>query len=141
MTNIYVMKKNGELCYDNNIFNTQVSNYIKQQHNNLNEDIKKTIIIDNIKGIIFHKLMFRRCNCYFVLQKINNKSRFLCYLEKYINRNGSSCGTTIDDIKKDHILLFLNKAFENNKNKELLIEYFGKNNFDKNNLIINNFGV
>ena len=109
MTNIYVMKKNGELCYDNNIFNTQVSNYIKQQHNNLNEDIKKTIIVDNIKGIIFHKLMFRRCNCYFVLQKNNNKSRFLCYLEKYINRNCVTNNKAIENIKDSLTLFFFSE--------------------------------
>ena len=119
---VYIMNKNneflkiGELNNSNknltlnsgiksvDNFNIKFLNYIEntQPLNYYNSfDIIKS---DDIIGIIFDKLKWRRCNGYLVLQISNKGFRYICYLHDIINHSANSFGTSYNLVKKDYIV-------------------------------------
>ena len=52
--------------------------------------------IEDIIGIIFHKIIMRKGNIYFVFQKSASSSRFLCYLVPYENHSSIALGAGLN---------------------------------------------
>lgn len=83
-----------------NYFNEQVFQFINAD-NGLYTNVNFIIKSFDITGVIFHILRWRRCTGYFVIQKSNKGTRYICYLYDKIKHNGQSFGTTCEVVADD----------------------------------------
>ena len=104
-----------------NYFNEQLFKFIKAD-SGMNTDVDFFIKSFDITGVIFHILRWRRCTGYFVIQKSDIGTRYICYLYDKIKHHSQSFGTTcecaaeqIDTIKSSFIekSKIFSKALEN----------------------------
>ena len=92
---VNVEKRGIESVYN---FNKEICNFIAENGNESNFGGKYVnlfhyIECSDICGLVFSKMMWRRCTGYLVIQTSSKGVRYLCYLYDEINHNGQSFGT------------------------------------------------
>ena len=119
-TNIFIMKPNsskikiGEIYFTKtgtksitientknetvNNFNRKIIEFIKED-NNIEDNIPFFVFSDDMVGMIFHIMRWRRCTGYLVIQKSDNGTRYLAYLHDKIKHSSTSFGTTCNLVK------------------------------------------
>lgn len=102
-------------------FNDCILNYIKNDHDRYDEDAIYIINVEDIFGIIFKILRWRRSTGYLVFQKSKKGSRFLCYLHDEIKHSATSFGTSVEHVEKSYVIKMIIES------KPHLQEYVGDN--------------
>ena len=100
---------NLNLVQSVNYFNEQIFTYIKNDSGN-KSNVLYFVESEDIKGMIFHIIRWRRCTAFLVIQKSALGVRYLCYMYDKIKHSANSFGTTcemaandIDKIKKEFL--------------------------------------
>lgn len=123
-----------------NTFNYQISEYI------LNDDTYSTIVCgdlnmeewfraDDIIGVCYHILRWRRCTAYFVIQFSEKGFRHLCYFSDEIKHNGQSFGTSMETVDKDQVFTTMRSNLETFLNSNKIMKVFLS---DKRKLLLEN---
>jgi len=87
-------------------FNKKVAGFIKKDDGIFNNELH-FIFSDDMVGMIFHIMRWRRCTGYLVIQKSHKGTRYLAYLHDKIKHSSTAFGTTCDlvnfkDIKEGY---------------------------------------
>lgn len=93
--NMVNVNKIGISSVDN--FNSQLLDYIKYD-NSYSTNVFHVIESEDIFGIVFYILRWRRCTGYLVIQKSNRGVRYLCYLYSKIKHSAQSFGTSCENV-------------------------------------------
>ena len=104
-------------------FNSQVCNYI------FNEEGYKTyeenwFQSEDIKGVCFHILRWRRCTAYLVIQFSPRKTKYLCYFSDEINHSTQSFGTSMEDVDKEEVFQCLENNLKNFLTENKILQIF-----------------
>jgi hypothetical protein len=83
-------------------FNSKVFRYILGDKNHL-IDTFEVIKSEDILGIVFHIMRWRRCTGYLIVQKSDNGIRYLCYMYDKIVHGAQSFGTNPELVKMDDV--------------------------------------
>lgn len=113
-------------------FNSQVCNYIFKDEGYKTDD-DEWFQAEDIKGVCFHILRWRRCTAYLVIQFSKVGIRYLCYFSDEIKHSAQSFGTSMENVDKEQVFQCLEtnlkkfltenkvlKTFLNGKRIELL---------------------
>lgn len=81
-------------------FNRLIANYVFSDEDYCDTSIFPPHIIksEDITGFIIHRMMWRRCIGYLVIQKSSKQVRYLCYLSTRAVHNALSFGTSHENV-------------------------------------------
>lgn len=93
-------------------FNSQVCKYIFNDKGYKTED-DEWFQSEDIKGVCFHILRWRRCTAYLVIQFSPRGTRYLCYFSDEIKHSAQSFGTSMEDVDKEEVFQCLENNLKN----------------------------
>ena len=100
LKNHITMKKNTGLS-SIDIFNKQICEHISKD---ILDESDTWIQSEDIKGICYGIMRWRRCTSYLVIQISSRGIRHLCYFSDEIKHNATSFGTSMEHVKKQDVL-------------------------------------
>jgi hypothetical protein len=156
MLKVYVMKKNFDPIEISNIsrvtneistvdigissvdsFNYQISKFILNDGTLVCGDLnlEEWFRADDIIGVCYHILRWRRCTAYFVIQFSEKGFRHLCYFSDEIKHNGQSFGTSVETVDKNQVFTTIRSNLETFLNSNKIMKIFLS---DKRTLLLEN---
>ena len=131
MFNIYIMKKDftpisiGSVNRENNNitinksgissvdnFNNQICNYILKD-NGIEENVDEWFTSEDITGVCYHILRWRRLTAYLIIQISDKGIRYLCYFSDEVKHHGQSFGTSMETVDSKQVYDVLEKELKN----------------------------
>lgn len=103
-------------------FNSQISNFIL--NDNGFKDDEEWFRADDIIGVCYHILRWRRCTAYLVIQFSDKGFRHLCYFSDEIKHHAQSFGTSIETVNKAQVFTSMRSNLETFLNSSKIMKIF-----------------
>ena len=108
-------------------FNKQMLKYISETHDSSKQKFNDNVEIiesEDIVGIVFHIIRWRRCTGYIVIQLSDRGVRYLCYLVDAIYHKSEAFGTSYQSVQYSEVKKTFIEKYISIKVKDTFIEKY-----------------